>query len=145
MQQKLSKKNVIVTEWPFKKKVSFNKDSLKKIAGTQSWQISINGNIHIVNFSLNSLYVYFADYSIKPPGNDCGPTVVSGRVQDIWDNRHPSGKILNALDFLLYNSNTEPTKYASDLHTWLVVHSDNVWRMQSNAMPSIYDMRVYLW
>jgi hypothetical protein len=118
MQQELSKKNVIVTGWPLKEKVSFNEDGLRKVAGTQSRQISINGNIYIVKFSLHSLYVYFADYSIKPPGNGCGPTVVSGRVRDIWDNRHLSGKILNALDLPLYDGSTEPTEYSSDLHAW---------------------------
>jgi hypothetical protein len=97
--------------------------SLRMVAGTQSWQISINGNIHVVNFSLNSLYVYFPDYSIKPSGNGCGPMVVSGHMRDIWDNRHPSGKILNALDLPLYNGNTEPTEYASDLHAWDVTRS----------------------
>jgi hypothetical protein len=116
MQQELSKKNVIVTGWPLKEKVSFNEDGLRKVAGTQLRQISINGNIHVVNFSLNSLYVYFPDYFIKPSGNGCGPMVMSGRVQDIWDNRHSSGKILNALDLPLYDGNSEPTEYASDLH-----------------------------
>ena len=43
---------------------------------------------------------------------------MSGRVQDIWDNRHSSGKILNALDLPLYGSSTTPTEYASDLHAW---------------------------
>ena len=43
---------------------------------------------------------------------------MSGHVRDIWDNRHPSGKILNALDLPLYDGNTEPTEYASDLHAW---------------------------
>jgi hypothetical protein len=49
-----------------KEKMSFNEDGLRKVAGTQLWQISINGNIHVINFSLNSLYVHFPDYSIKP-------------------------------------------------------------------------------
>lgn len=39
-------------------------------------------------------------------------------MQDIWDNRHPSGKILNALDLPLYAGDTEPTEYASELHAW---------------------------
>lgn len=43
---------------------------------------------------------------------------MSGRVRDLWDNRHSSGKILNALDLPLYDGNTEPTEYASDLHAW---------------------------
>jgi hypothetical protein len=122
MQQELSKKNVIVTGWPSKEKVFFNENGLRKVAGTQSRQISINGNIHLINFSLNSLYVYFPDYSIKPSSNGCGPMVVSGCVRDIWDNCHLSGKILNALDLLLYDGNTEPTEYASDLHAWDVTH-----------------------
>ncbi|KAF8805215.1 hypothetical protein BYT27DRAFT_7040546, partial [Phlegmacium glaucopus] len=80
MQQELRKKNVIVTGWPLKEKIFLNEDGLRKVAGTQSQQISIN------------------DYSIKPSGNACGPTAMSGHVQDIWDNCHPSRKILNALD-----------------------------------------------
>ena len=43
---------------------------------------------------------------------------MSGRVRDIWDNRHPSGRILNALDLPQYDGNVEPTKYTSDLHAW---------------------------
>ncbi|KIK07371.1 hypothetical protein K443DRAFT_33924, partial [Laccaria amethystina LaAM-08-1] len=80
MQQELRKKNVIVSGWPLKDDISFNEAGLRKVAGTPSRQISIN------------------DYSIEPSGNDCRPTVVSGRVRDLWDNRHSSGKILNALD-----------------------------------------------
>ena len=122
MQEELRKKNVIVTGWPLKEKISFDEEGLRKVAGTQSRQISINGNIYIINSrrdrSLNVLYTYFVDYSIKPLGNGCIPTVVSGRVRDMWNNRHPSGKILNALDLPLYDGNTEPTEYASDLHAW---------------------------
>jgi len=36
----------------------------------------------------------------------------------MWDNSHPSGKILNALDLLLYNDNTKFTEYTSDLYAW---------------------------
>jgi len=60
----------------------------------------------------------FTDYSIQPSDNDCNPTVVSGCVGDLWDNRHPSGKILNALDLPLYSGVTEPTEYGSELHAW---------------------------
>ncbi len=63
-------------------------------------------------------YVHLLDYSIEPLEDSCGPMVVSGHVRDIWDNRHPHGKILNALDLPLYNGNTELTEYASDLHAW---------------------------
>lgn len=122
MQRELGKKNIIVTGWPLKENLSFDEDGLRKVAGTQSRQISINGNSN-----LNSWHVcpptefipcLFSDYSIKPANGECGPTVVSGRVRDIWDNRHPSGKILNALDLPLYDGNTEPTAYATDLHAW---------------------------
>ena len=68
--------------------------------------------------SVKLLNAYFADYSIKPSGKGCNPTVVSGRVRDIWVNRHPSCKILNALDLPLYAGNTEPTEYGSELHAW---------------------------
>ena len=122
MQQELRTKNIVVTGWPLKEKLSFNEEGLRKVAGTPSRQISINGEIDIINscrdHSMNILYVCFADYSIKPSGDGCHPTVVRGRVRDLWDNRHPSGKILNALDLPLYDGNTEPTEYASDLHAW---------------------------
>jgi hypothetical protein len=62
--------------------------------------------------------VQFLDYSIEPSDNDCSPTVVSGRVRDLWVNSHLSGKILNALDLPLYAGDTEPTEYGSELHAW---------------------------
>lgn len=43
---------------------------------------------------------------------------VSGVAQDLWDNRGPSGKILNALDLPMRDGNTKPTEYTSDLHAW---------------------------
>ncbi|KIJ95662.1 hypothetical protein K443DRAFT_11213, partial [Laccaria amethystina LaAM-08-1] len=96
----LKERNVVVTRWPLEDNISFNEAGLRKVAGTPSRQISIN------------------DYSIKPSSNKCRPTVVSGRVRDLWENRHPSGKILNALDLLLYDGKAEPNEYASDLHAW---------------------------
>ncbi|KJA12864.1 hypothetical protein HYPSUDRAFT_115319, partial [Hypholoma sublateritium FD-334 SS-4] len=80
MQREQREKNIIVSGWPINNDISFDEDGLRKVAGTQSRQISLN------------------DYSIQPADNACGPTVVSGRVRDLWDNRHPSGRILNALD-----------------------------------------------
>ena len=53
MQQELSKKNVIVTGWPLKEKLSFNEEGLRKVAGTQSRQISINGEIDVTNSCLD--------------------------------------------------------------------------------------------
>ena len=44
-------------------------------------------------------------------------------MQDMWDNCHPSRKILNALDLPLYDGNTESTEYVSDLHAWDVTCS----------------------
>ena len=88
MQEELRKKNVIVTRWPLKEKISFDEEFLRKVAGTQSQKISINSNIYIINYccdhSLDVLCAYFADYSIKPPGNGCLPMVVSGFVWDMW-------------------------------------------------------------
>lgn len=46
IQEELGKKNVIVTGWPQKEKISFDKSGLRKVAGTQSRQISINGIYH---------------------------------------------------------------------------------------------------
>lgn len=43
MQQEQRAKNVIVSGWPIKNKISFDEDGLRKVAGTQSRQISING------------------------------------------------------------------------------------------------------
>lgn len=71
--------------------------------------------IKLLNFCL-------LDFSIQPSDGDCNPTVVSGHVRDLWDNRHPSGKILNALDLPLYAVDIEPTEYGSELHAWDVTH-----------------------
>ena len=46
MQQELARKNGIVTGWPLKKKISFTESGLRKVAGTLSSQISINGKYH---------------------------------------------------------------------------------------------------
>lgn len=120
MQQELGQKNIIVTGWPLKENISFNEDGLRKVAGTQSRQISISGTLSSFFTHRHTEFIpcFSSDYSIKPSNGDCGATVVSGRVRDIWDNRHPSGKILNALDLPSYNGNTEPTEYATDLHAW---------------------------
>src|SRR5882762_668625 len=69
-------------------------------------------------YSIQPLNACFSDYSIKPSNEDCNPTVVSGRVGDIWNNHGPSGKILIALDLPLYASDTGPTEYGSELHAW---------------------------
>ena len=54
MQQELRKKNIIVSGWPLQKRVSFNEDGLRKVAGAKSKQISINGN----TYSLDNLYTH---------------------------------------------------------------------------------------
>jgi hypothetical protein len=46
MQQELKEKNVVVTGWPLKEKTSFDVSGLRKVMGTQSRQISINGRYH---------------------------------------------------------------------------------------------------
>jgi hypothetical protein len=46
MQQELMKKNIIVTGWPLKEKISFDESGLRKVAGTPSCQISINGRYY---------------------------------------------------------------------------------------------------
>jgi hypothetical protein len=50
MQYELKMKNVIVTGWPLKEKISFDESGLRKVAGTQSRQISINGTCHLCCF-----------------------------------------------------------------------------------------------
>jgi hypothetical protein len=46
MQQELKMKNVIVTGWPLKEKIYFDESGLRKVAGTPSSQISINGRYY---------------------------------------------------------------------------------------------------
>ena len=94
MQQELARKNGIVTGWPLKKKISFTESGLRKVAGTLSSQISINGKYHwllLPLFNQISQY-YFSEYSIEPADMDCNSSVVSGHVRDIWNNWHPSKK-----------------------------------------------------
>jgi hypothetical protein len=45
-QQELMNKNIIVTGWPLNKEISFSESGLRKIAGTHSRQISINGRCY---------------------------------------------------------------------------------------------------
>ncbi len=60
MQQELRKKNVIVTGWPLQEKTLFDEDGLRKVAGAQSRQISINGKSH----SLYAFYTLYLSLSI---------------------------------------------------------------------------------
>ena len=64
---------------------------------------------------------------------------MSGRVQDIWDNRHPSGKILNALDLPLYDGDTSLTEYASDLHAWDVTRGHH--HIGQSSYPTVHMRR----
>jgi hypothetical protein len=48
MQLELKKKNVVVTGWPLKENILFDEYGLRKVAGTQSRQISINGKISLI-------------------------------------------------------------------------------------------------
>ncbi len=45
MQHEQSAKNIVISGWPSKNNILFDEDGLRKIAGTQSRQISINGNV----------------------------------------------------------------------------------------------------
>ena len=49
MQQEQRKKNIIVSGWPLKEPISFDEHGLRKVAGTQMRQISINGDLNVVN------------------------------------------------------------------------------------------------
>lgn len=50
----------------------------------------------------------------------CVPSVLSGIVQDLLDNVEDtdSNKILNALDFPLWNGNCDTNAYSADLAAW---------------------------
>ncbi|KAF9473195.1 hypothetical protein BDN70DRAFT_937616 [Pholiota conissans] len=100
MQQEQRKKNIVVSGWPLEEQISFDEHGLRKVAGTHMRQISINGDVNVINSC--------RDQSL----------IVSGHVRDIWDNRLPSKKILNALDLPLYDGNTEATEITSELHAW---------------------------
>ena len=46
------------------------------------------------------------------------PTVVSGTVQDLLDNATKDGRILNGLDFPLFNGNLQMNGYSTDITAW---------------------------
>ena len=46
------------------------------------------------------------------------PDVVSGTVQDLLDNATKSGKILNGLDFPIFNGSLDVNPYATDITAW---------------------------
>jgi hypothetical protein len=56
-QQELMNKNVIVTGWPLKDEISFSESGLRKIAGTQSRQISINGRLLVYAVFISSIHL----------------------------------------------------------------------------------------
>ena len=58
MQQELSRKNIIVRGWPLGDKISFNEAGLRKVAGAQFRQISINGNTPIFRYCLYSMFIF---------------------------------------------------------------------------------------
>ncbi len=65
MQQEQRERNVVVSGWPLTEDISFNEEGLRKVAGTQSRQISINGKASFINPPY-LLHVCCVDYSIKP-------------------------------------------------------------------------------
>ena len=104
-------------------------------------QVKYLSTVDIINsyYPIKLFIFQFLDYSIEPSDNDCSPTVVSGRVRDLWENRHPSGKILNALDLPLYAGDTEPTDYGSELHAWDVTRGHH--HIDQKASYPTEDMR----
>ena len=72
---------------------------------------------------LNSAYcpVDFSSIAASKGNQDnCVPSVLSGVVQDLLDNVEDidTNKILNALDFPLWNGNCERNGYSTDLAAW---------------------------
>ena len=49
MQQEQRERNVVVSGWPLRENISFNEEGLRKVAGTRSRQISINGKASFIN------------------------------------------------------------------------------------------------
>lgn len=96
-QQILSKKNVVVSDWPIEEPVSFDEKGIRKIVGPMDRPICIQ------------------DLSTPYKNSSC---TVRGVVKDLLEHRGPDGKILNALDLPLRGGNTTPTEYTSDLHAW---------------------------
>lgn len=58
--------------------------------------------------------------SSNDEGDSCTPSVLSGIVQDLLDNAEDTDttKILNALDFPLWDGNHEGKTYATDIAAW---------------------------
>ncbi|KJA15033.1 hypothetical protein HYPSUDRAFT_149642 [Hypholoma sublateritium FD-334 SS-4] len=111
IQEMFSSKNIVVTGCPRDVKLKFDSYGLRTLTGSMSTQISIT------------------DFSTMVASGDdqepCVPSVLSGVVQDLLDNAEDteSSKILNALDFPLWDGSRDRNAYATDMAAWDVTRS----------------------
>lgn len=64
-QQEITVKNVVVSGWPLNEKIPFDEVGLRKIAGTPSRQISINGRYcHLYRMKLLKLIIQTTPLSL---------------------------------------------------------------------------------
>ncbi|KAF8896897.1 hypothetical protein CPB84DRAFT_1815883 [Gymnopilus junonius] len=97
-------RHLLVTGCPLVKDVKFDEDGMQELAPLLA-QVSIN------------------DFSIKAGPGICAPAVVSGFVKDILLNATMEGKILNGLDFPMWDGSKDLTAYSVDLAAWTSVRA----------------------
>ncbi|KAF8883755.1 hypothetical protein CPB84DRAFT_1817024 [Gymnopilus junonius] len=99
----LSAKHVIVRNWPHDPDLKFDSRGARTLVGSVTRQVSLHGLSFISS-------------------RTCTPTVVSGTVQDLFDNATDQGKILNGLDFCMWQGSLSPNPYAVDIVAWDIIN-----------------------
>lgn len=129
VQELLSKKNVIVTGCPHDADLKFDVSGLRTVTGPMSTPISINGTLSHILFWL--MPTSFIDASRKGPSGTTA--VVCGVVQDLLDNAEDTAtsKILNALDFPLFDRSSGRSPYSLDYAAWDITRALHIFNPQS--------------
>ncbi len=121
LQNMLGSKCVVVTGCPHDASLKFDSHGLRTLTGSMTTQISINGTHFLLVSNSTHSPIDFSKMSIsREDPEPCIPLVLSGVVQDLLDNVEDidTNKILNALDFPLWNGNCERNPYSTDLAAW---------------------------
>ncbi len=124
LQALMLKKNIVVTNVSHDPNVKFDECSLCRLSPLQAQVSRLRSQFKICSHSLLSLVDLethnSVDYAtLATSSRKCSPLISSGKTGDLLQNaRDPNGKILNGLEFPMWNANMDPNSYAADLIAW---------------------------
>ncbi|PPR03258.1 hypothetical protein CVT26_008086 [Gymnopilus dilepis] len=97
-------RHIVVTDCPFDRSIQFDEEGLLTLAPLRA-QVSLHGPSRHPSV-------------VIPRNEECGPSVVSGLFKEMLSNVGPNGRILNGLDFPMFNGSRELNSFAVDLAAW---------------------------